>query len=131
MRLGLVFWVARAHGMDDTHMHAMAGFWLALSLVWLVGRRYWWAGLLGIGFAAGAGGAGEVLQIILSRRSAQVMDWQAHAVGCGIVVLPYMLAMGSRWCESPDAVEKLKTDFKDSRAQKPITGASEAEDRKF
>ncbi len=109
MRLGLVFWVARAHGLDDTYMHVMVGFWLALSLAWLVGARNWWAGLLGIVFAAGAGGAGEAMQITLSSRSAQVTDWQAHAVGCGIVVLPYMLAMGARWCESPDAVEKLKT----------------------
>ncbi len=110
-RLGLVFWIARSHGFDDTIMHVMAGFWLALSLAWLVGGRRWWVGVLAIGFAALAGGAGEALQIILSGRSAQISDWQAHAIGSGIVVLPYLLAMGSRWCESPDAVEKLKTDL--------------------
>ncbi len=113
-KLGLVSWIARAHGLDDTFMHIMAGFWLAISLAWLVGGRQWWAGLLGIAFAALAGGAGEALQIILSRRTAQISDWQAHALGSAIVILPYLLAMGSRWCESGDATGKLETEFVDS-----------------
>jgi len=90
------------HG-NDKLQHAVAGFLLAMMMAWLLGSRRTWLGLVGIVLAALAGGPGEVLQKYASRRHLEWADWAAHAVGAAAVVLPYLLAVGARWCESPDA----------------------------
>ena len=100
---GLAGSAARAFGVTDTFLHGAAGFFLAMSLAWVMGARRLWAGVLGIFLAAAAGGAGELLQGALSRRGVEWSDWRAHIIGSLAVIVPYLLAMGSRWCESPDA----------------------------
>ena len=106
-RGGLVSWSASALGGSDFVLHLCAGFILGLVVVWLMGSRSIWWGLLGIALAVLVGGAGEVLQAVLSQRSAQFSDWWAHAVGCALGLPLYLLCLGSRWCESPDARAKV------------------------
>jgi len=100
---GLAVWSAEAFGTGEVFLHAAGGFGLAMVLAWLMGGRKVWLGLLGIFVAALLGGAGELLQGVASRRGVEFTDWLAHAVGSGIAVLPYLLCIGARWCESPDA----------------------------
>ena len=102
---GLVMWIARAYGHGDSVLHALGGFVLAAVLAWLFGWRRWWAGLTAIAVAALLGGAGELAQrVATSWRSADLGDWTAHAVGSFLAIVPYMLCIGSRMCESADAL---------------------------
>jgi len=100
---GLVTWSTRAFGLGDKFRHGVIGFLLAEILAWLIGARRVWLGLAGIAIAAAAGGLGEMVQGMLrSGRSAEFADWIAHALGSAAAILPYLLCMGSRACESPD-----------------------------
>jgi len=103
---GLLIWTAEALGWGDQFLHGVVGFFLAMSLVWLIGLRKVWAGLGAILLAALAGGAGELLQGAVSRRLVQWSDWRAHLLGTAAVLVPYLLAMGSRWCESREVRPK-------------------------
>ena len=101
---GLPSWSAMALGGDKNFLHGPAGFLLAMIVAWLVGRRNVWLGLAGIAAVALAGGAAEWLQsMLVSWRGAETQDWVYHATGASLAVLPYLLAVGSRMCESPDA----------------------------
>ncbi|MDY6914616.1 MAG: hypothetical protein SVT52_09200 [Planctomycetota bacterium] len=102
-RDGLLGWSANAFGGAEIFLHTATGFLLALVLSWLMGGRSVWLGLAGILLAALAGGAGEALQAVASRRGAEWKDWLAHTAGSAAVIVPYLLAVGSRMCESPDA----------------------------
>lgn len=105
---GLVTWSVKAFGFGDKFLHGVNGFFLAMVFAWLLGARNIYLGLIGIVLAVAAGGAGEWLQGIASTRAVESKDWQAHAIGCAIAVLPYLLCIGSRWAESADAVENNK-----------------------
>ena len=101
---GLVRWSTKAFGAGDKLLHGMAGFFLAMVLAWFLGARKLYLGVIGIVLSILAGGGGELLQgIITSRRAVEMEDWLAHAIGSAVAILPYLLCMGSRWCESPDA----------------------------
>ena len=104
---GLPTWAGKAFGADRDFLHVPAGFLLAMTLAWLLGCRKPWAGLAGIGLAALAGGVGELLQMtVVSWRGGDLNDLLLHLAGCAAAVVPYLLCMGSRWCESPDARPK-------------------------
>jgi len=106
---GLATWATLSFGGGDSFMHAVSGFVLALVLAWLAGaRRVRW-GLLGVAVAALAGGAGELLQAVASRRSFELDDWLAHALGSAAAILPYLLCIGARMCESSEAVPRPKS----------------------
>jgi len=101
---GLVMWIARTYGYGENVLHGLGGVVLAAALAWLFGSRRWWAGLAGIAVAAALGGAGELAQrVATSWRDADMGDWAAHAAGSALVIVPYLLCLGSRLCESVDA----------------------------
>ena len=102
---GLVLWMAQGYGYDDKVLHGIGGFVLAGVLAWLFGSRRWWVGLGVIALSALLGGAGELLQRFATTwRQADVNDWIAHALGSALAIVPYLLCVGSRMCESPEAV---------------------------
>ncbi len=123
---GLVSWSASALGGSSATLHLIVGFLLSLVLVWTLGVRSVKLGLLGVVLAVFAGGLGELLQSFAPGRgtpidvwlavlggeatagqramvASELNDWFMHSLGAVMVVVPYLLAMGSRWCESPDA----------------------------
>ena len=102
-RGGLLSWGVAAYGLGDWLLHLVAGFTLAMTLSWYVGARSAWLGILGIVLAVAGGGAGELVQGLMPNRDAQLGDWIAHAVGAAAAIPLYLLSIGSRWCESPDA----------------------------
>ena len=102
-RTGLVSWSAAVFRMQDYAMHGVVGFFLAMSLEWLMGARRVWLGVAGAGVSILAGAAGELVQYVATDRQAQWSDFRAHAVGSAAALVPYLLAVGSRWWESPDA----------------------------
>jgi len=101
---GLLSWFARIFGSGDAILHVAMGFLLGMLLAWLLGARRWWLGLVGILVAALAGGPGEALQYLASTRTAELRDWLFHGLGCAAAAVPYLLCLGARACESPDAV---------------------------
>lgn len=103
---GLACWSAEALGQEGGFLHALAGFLLALSLAWLMGARRVALGLVGIGLSAAAGAAGELLQDAFSARDAELRDLGFHLLGCVVAGVAYLLAIGCRECESPDAVAR-------------------------
>jgi hypothetical protein len=125
-RSGMVGWASMALGGSDRTLHLVSGFLLAMVLAWLLGARRVKLGLLGILLSVLAGAAAEVLQSMLTGRGMPPSGWLAvlagsaspamqrgtmdqlddfvlHAVGAVVVVVPYLLAVGSRWCESAEA----------------------------
>jgi len=69
-----------------------------------MGARNLMLGIVAIVLAAFAGGAGEIIQAAtLTRRRVEWGDWIAHAAGSLIAVIPYLLCVGARLAESPDA----------------------------
>jgi hypothetical protein len=108
---GLAHWSAIEFGASENFLHAPIGFFLAMALAWLMGARNVWLGLLGIFLAAAAGGAGEVLQDLASPRGMEMNDWAYHAVGSAAAIVPYLLCMGSRLYESPDAARVTRADY--------------------
>ena len=108
---GLAHWSAIEFGANENFLHAPTGFFLAMSLAWLMGSRNVWLGLLGILLAGAAGGAGEALQYLASSRGVEMHDWAYHAVGSAAAIVPYLLCMGSRLYESPDAARVMRADY--------------------
>ena len=102
---GLVLWISNAFGCGDKMLHVVVGAVLAAVSAWLFGSKRWWAGLLAIGATGLAGGAGELAQLLFSSRGADLADWAAHAAGSALVVVPYVLCIVSRLCESADAAQ--------------------------
>ncbi len=100
---GLANWVTFAFGRRDEFLHGCAGFFLALVVAWLAGSRQVKWGLLGMVIVALAGGIGEALQGLLAARTMSFADWVSHTIGCAAAVPLYLLCLGSRCCESPDA----------------------------
>ncbi|MCP4376283.1 MAG: hypothetical protein GY794_08935 [bacterium] len=104
---GLINWVAHAFWSDkggDKLLHAIFGMMLSMTLAWLLGSRNLRWGLLAIALAALSGGIGEIIQLITSTgRLAEWSDWGAHATGSILAVIPYVLCVGARQCESSDA----------------------------
>jgi len=121
---GLVSWCVQAFGMGDTFLHVLAGFYLALLVVWLMGVNRIRLGLVAILLVALAGGVVEVLQSLVGRGPSLaamweylfappgtklpnwLRDWLCHSLGAALAVVPYLLAMGARACESADARHK-------------------------
>lgn len=103
---GLLSWGAAACGWSDSFLHAAAGLLLAMTLSWYMGARNTWLGVLGLALAVLGGGVGELAQGLLSARGAELSDWVAHSLGVAVALPVYLLAVGSRWCESPDAAPK-------------------------
>jgi hypothetical protein len=113
---GLVAWAAWSFAAGESFLHVTTGFLLALVLAWLLGtgapgrsttrwgplRRKAAFGLAGVAAAILAGGAGELLQAIASPRTAELKDWLMHSAGCAAAIVPYLLSIGARLCESPD-----------------------------
>jgi hypothetical protein len=108
---GLVAWSAWTFQVGEVFLHVTTGFLLALVMAWFLGRRSVWWGLAGVILAFLAGGAGELLQAVASLRTAELKDWMTHSVGCAAATVPYLLAMGSRLCESPEVVLRGPSSF--------------------
>jgi len=107
---GLITWAANSFWpgqSSDKLIHAIFGLVLAMTLAWLMGARKLLWGLAAIVLGALAGGAGEVIQYVtVTRRGVEWGDWGAHAVGSILAVIPYLLCVGARLCESPDARDR-------------------------
>lgn len=99
----LVAWISKVFGGDDVALHALTGLLLAMVLAWLFGRGRIIGGLACIAVAVAIGGAGELAQKYGSTRGGQWHDFYAHTAGCVVAIFVYVLAAGSRWCESGDA----------------------------
>jgi len=104
---GLIAWVSDALAWGDKVLHVVVGAVLAAVSAWLFGSKRWWAGLLAIAAAALLGGPGELVQEASAWRTADLADWAAHAIGSALVAIPYLLCIGARLCESPDAVSGI------------------------
>jgi hypothetical protein len=77
---------------------------LSMTLAWMMGSRQLRWGLAAIVLAVLAGGAGEIVQYLTTTgRTVEWFDWGAHAAGSIAAVAPYLLCVGARQCESPDA----------------------------
>ncbi len=104
---GLVGWASDslwAGEGSDKLLHAFFGMMLSLTLAWLMGAKQLRWGLLAIVLATLAGGAGEVIQyLITTGRTVEWSDWGAHAAGSVAAVIPYLLCIGARQCESSDS----------------------------
>ena len=105
---GLVLWATSSfwpgEGADKL-LHGCVGMILAMVTAWLMGSRRLWWGLLGIALAAAAGGLGELLQYVAGTgRGVEYADWTAHAMGSALAVVPYVLCIGARLCESAEAL---------------------------
>lgn len=100
--VGLASWISSAAGLEDWGMHVFAGFSLTLVFAWLAGANRLRWGVAAILLVALAGGGGELMQAAFSARTASISDWMAHVAGCAAATPLYLLAMGARWCESPD-----------------------------
>jgi len=105
-RAGLFSSALRVFGAGDALMHLTAGLLLGMLMAWLLGARRLWLGLVGLALAALAGGPGEVLQYALGTRTAEFRDWLYHCTGSAAAVVPYLLCVVARWCESPDVVSE-------------------------
>jgi hypothetical protein len=100
---GLLGWMISDLHASDKAAHFVLAVAVTAVLVWLTGSRSVWRGLLGILLGASLGLVGEGLQLLSSSRGVERADAVAHALGSAVVVLPYLLCMGSRWSESRDA----------------------------
>jgi hypothetical protein len=104
---GLLIWAANSlcpKAGGDKLLHAVFGMLLSMTLAWLMGARSLRRGLTGIGLACLVGGAGELVQYLTTTgRSVEWTDWGAHAAGSIAALGPYLLCLGARQCESPDA----------------------------
>jgi len=104
---GLIVWSMEAiwpeQGVDKL-LHAIFGLILAMTSAWLFGSRNLRLGLAAIALACLVGIAGEVMQYItVTGRRFEWADWGAHAAGCIAAMIPYLLCIGARQCESTDA----------------------------
>jgi hypothetical protein len=100
---GLLSWMTDVFGGGDKFLHASIGLLLGVQMAWLMGAGRVWLGLTGIVLAALAGGGGELAQYLVGTRTLDMADWLCHAIGSAAAVGPYLLCMGARWAESPDA----------------------------
>ncbi len=100
---GLLGWIMRELTLSDKTVHFLLAIPATAVLAWLIGSRSVWWGLVGILLGASLGVVGEGLQMLFSHRGVEKADAIAHALGSAVVVLPYLLCMGARWSESPDA----------------------------
>ncbi|MFW6146609.1 MAG: hypothetical protein ACOC7R_04670 [Planctomycetota bacterium] len=108
-RIGLLAWMAVSLGRGDTLLHLFVGWIITQMLLWLLsGRR------LAVPVAVGVGvltaGLGEVLQAVLSTRSAQWRDFIGHLEGTALAVILYLLVRLSLWSESPDLPARTRDD---------------------
>lgn len=100
---GLLAWIMHELTLSDKTVHFLLAIPATAVLAWLMGsRRVWW-GLVGIVLGATLGPIGEGLQMFVSHRGVEQTDAIAHVLGSAVVVVPYLLCMGARWSESPDA----------------------------
>jgi len=102
---GLIHWSVSAlfaAPRIDKYLHVGTGVFLTMTMAWLMSARHKWLGVVGICLAAGAGVLGEVVQLAFQRQM-DLRDVGAHLVGCAAGAIPFLLCMGARWCESPDA----------------------------
>jgi len=101
---GLILWSVVAFGLPPKFLHVVAGVLVALVLAWQLGSRKVWKGIVGIGLAVAAGGAGELAQKFLTAsRTARFEDAVVTGLGACAAAVPYLLALVARWCESEDA----------------------------
>jgi len=100
---GLLSWMTQVFGAGDKFLHASIGFLLGIEAAWLFGSRRLWLGLSAIAAAALAGGLGEAVQHLVGTRTPDYIDWLFHAAGAAAAFGPYLLCVGARWAESPDA----------------------------
>ena len=101
---GLILWSVKAFGFNPKFLHVMCGLLVALVLAWQMGSRKLWKGLVGIGLAIAAGGAGELAQYFFTTtRNARWGDVVVTGLGCLAAAVPYLLALGARGCEGETA----------------------------
>ena len=102
---GLIMWSVQAFGFSPKFLHVLCGLLVAMVLAWQMGSRKLWKGLVGIGLAIAAGGAGELAQKFFSdQRTARWGDVIVTGLGCLAAAVPYLLALGARGCEAEDAL---------------------------
>jgi hypothetical protein len=100
---GLLAWVTAAFGVGDTFVHVVCSLLLTLLLAWTLGSRRLGLGLLAIALVVVGGAMGEVIQELFTSRGGELRDWVNDLIGCAIATPLYLLCLGARWCESPDA----------------------------
>ena len=79
---GLLSAMGATCGLADKGQHFLAGFLITIIVAWVLGKRYWWLGLLGVVLAILLGGLAEIVQKEFSLvRAMQMTDWKAHIRG--------------------------------------------------
>ena len=104
---GLIIWSVEAiwpeQGVDKL-LHAIFGLILSMTMAWLLGSRNIRRGLAAIVLACLVGIVGEMIQYMtVTDRKFEWADWGAHTAGCIAAMIPYLLCIGARQCESIDA----------------------------
>jgi hypothetical protein len=105
---GLLAWVTSAFGVGDAFIHVVSALLLTLLLTWTLGSRRLGLGLLAIALVIAGGGLGEVFQELFTARGGELRDWINDVLGCALATPLYLLCLGARWCESPDARAPLR-----------------------
>jgi hypothetical protein len=91
---GLLGAMGTTCGLKDKGQHFIAGFLVTMVVVWVMGRRWWWLGAIGLGLAAMSGGVAEIVQKEFSKgRGAEMADWKAHLWGSAVAGLIFVVGV--------------------------------------
>ncbi|MBT3278248.1 MAG: hypothetical protein HN370_02625 [Phycisphaerales bacterium] len=93
---GLMINAGIVYGLGDKPGHLFVGFVISLLMAWLASRKRGWLGLVALGVAALAGGAGELAQKFFSSRGVDLADWIAHLWGSAAALLVFGLSLVAR-----------------------------------
>jgi len=100
-KVGLLIWAVTLHGRDDDVLHVFIGWLTTHVLLWLFTSRKR-GPYIAIGISLAGAAAGEIAQICLSSRSAQMKDLLGHAIGAAFATAIYVVCRACLWSESPD-----------------------------
>lgn len=104
-KIGLLAWTAGLYDGDDDLLHVLIGWLTTHVMLWLLtkARR---GPYIAVALSMAGAIAGEVAQMWVSNRSAEMIDLFSHAKGAALAVGIYVLCRACQWSESPDVPDR-------------------------